>query len=103
MVDKLMLWQPAKDANQLCSFVIREQNLEPPEMFRHDAMLGWMKRVVFCVPLSYLPRDPVGVPRILEQCFGVCFKILENGKWDEQEAAHFGTVFTLAFSIIARC
>jgi hypothetical protein len=88
-----MLWQPAQDASQLCSYVVHEEKLEPPYMLRHDAVLGWMKRVAFCVPLSYLPCNVSGVPRILEQCFGVCFMVLERMNWDENEAAHFATVF----------
>lgn len=92
VVDKLMLWSPAKDANQLCSFVPQEQHLEPPELLRHDAVFGWMKRVVFCVPLSYLPSNKDGIPRILEQCFSVCSKVLQQESWDEIEVAHIATV-----------
>jgi hypothetical protein len=71
----------------------------PPEILRQDAVMGWMRRVVFCVPISYLPTSNDGVPRILEQCFGVCLKILEGCNWDEQEAGHFAAVCTPIYSL----
>ncbi|PVF99376.1 hypothetical protein CPB86DRAFT_293705 [Serendipita vermifera] len=98
VVDKLMLWKPQHDAAQICSFIQYEQNSMPPEIFRQDAVMGWMRRVVFCVPLSYLPTGNDGVPRILEQCFGVCLKILESCNWDEQEAGHFAATPKLSAS-----
>ncbi|KAG8833977.1 hypothetical protein FRC17_009759, partial [Serendipita sp. 399] len=98
VVDKLMLWKPVKDATELCSFIPVEQGLEPPEIFRHDSVFGWMKRVVFCVPISYLPCNHQGVPRILEQCFGLCSRILQKSNWDEQEAAHFAATPKLSAS-----
>ncbi|CAG7850514.1 SubName: Full=Uncharacterized protein {ECO:0000313/EMBL:CCA67584.1} [Serendipita indica DSM 11827] len=97
-VDQLMTWKPHKDAAELCAFIPSEQNLIPPEIFRHDAITGWMKRVLFCVPISYLPCNREGVPRILEQCFGVCLSILKQANWDEQEAAHFATTPKLSAS-----
>jgi hypothetical protein len=90
-----MTWQPAVDVNQLCSYVREEQDLVPPELFRYDATLGWMKSVIFCVPLTYLPCNREGVPKILEQSFKVCTKVLEQSNWDETEAANFATVSPL--------
>ncbi|KAG8858910.1 hypothetical protein FRB91_009042 [Serendipita sp. 411] len=98
VVDKLMLWKPVKDATDLCSFVSLEHGLEPPEIFRHDSALGWMKRVVFCVPISYLPCNQQGVPKILEQSFSLCARILQKSNWDEQEAAHFASTPKLSAS-----
>lgn len=87
-----MTWQPALDVNQLCSYVQEEQDLTPPALYRHDATLGWMKSVIFCVPLTYLPCNREGVPKILEDSFKICKKVLEQSNWDETEAANFATV-----------
>lgn len=92
VVHKLMHWEPSKDAADLCAYVPNEMNLMPPEIYRHDVAMGWMKRVVFCVPLSYLPCNREGVPRILVQSFEVCGKILRNINWAEEEVAQFAAV-----------
>ena len=88
-----MTWQPALyDVPQLCSYIQEEQDIVPPVLYRHDTTMGWMKRVIFCVPLSYLACNREGVPTILEESFKICTKMLEQSNWDEQEAAHFATV-----------
>lgn len=88
-----MTWQPAvHDVPQLCSYIQEEKDLVPPELYRHDAAMGWMKRVIFCVPLSYLACNREGVPKILQESFRICTKVLEQSNWDEQEAAHFASV-----------
>jgi len=99
VVESLMIWKPALDVNQLCSYVREEQILEPPKLYRHDATMGWMKRVIFCVPLSYLPLNREGIPEILEQSFNISTRVLEQCKWEESEAANFATV---SYFVLAR-
>ncbi|KIM26953.1 hypothetical protein M408DRAFT_175548 [Serendipita vermifera MAFF 305830] len=99
VVEKLMTWQPALyDVPQLCSYIKEEQDLVPPELYRHDAAMGWMKRVIFCIPMSYLACNREGVPKILGEAFKICTKVLEQSNWDEQEAAHFATTPKLSAS-----
>lgn len=80
------------DIASVSYFASHEQGLEPSPTLRHDNITGFMSRVVFCVPISYVSRSINGSPWIISQSFNLCDRLLEQSQWDEQAVAHFATV-----------